>query len=275
MKKLVESIPIISALLILVGFLNYITFYRFFDIEIVHYLTSGELILSFLPLTLPILLIIFIVSLTLIVHIVPLPGDSKRSSSTDEAVSLLTIFLARETFEVIKRQFKAKRSLGNVMGLILLSFLFILGVVIIVFFTIAPFLLFPLAFDSQLFPEWDNVFIFIISALWFLLLFDMIMVTEKKGRIQHAGWVNLIFLVIGFVFFVTLSNKIKATDILNGKPVYSVKFEFQGKVIQTDSNIVYIGRTSEYLFLRNLSEKSNSIYQCAEIKSIKILKRSD
>jgi len=135
--------------------------------------------------------------------------------------------------------------------------------------------LFPLAFDSQLFPEWDKVFVFVISALWFLLLFDMIMVTEKKGRIRHAGWVNLIFLVIGFVFFVAMSNKIKATDILRGNPGYSIKFEFQGKIVQTDSNIVYVGRTSDYLFLRNLSNKSNSIYQCNEIKNIEILKSSN
>lgn len=272
MKKIVEYIPVISALLLFVGFINYTTFYRFFDIEIIHYLTSGELILSFLPLAIPILLLILMISLMLIIHIIPLPGDSKRPGPSDERVSIWTIFLATETYETIKRQLKSKRTFRNVIRLLLLSLIFMLGITIIAFFAFTPFLLFPLAIDSQLFPEWDKGFITVLSALWFLLLFDMIMVAEKKGKIQHAGWINLFFLVIGFVFFITLSNKMKATDILCGQPHYSVKFEFQGKLVQTDSNIVYIGRTTDYLFLRNLGQKSNSAYQCGEIKYIEIVK---
>lgn len=272
MKKLIEYLPIISAMLLFLGFINYTSFYRFFDIEIIHYLTSGELILSFLPLTVPILFLVIVVSLMVIIQIIPLPGDSKRNESNNNSVSIWTIFLASQSANSIKYYWTNKKTFGNIAILTLTILIFIIGIGIIAFFVLAPFVMLPLAISSQLFPDWDIGLVGILSVLWFLLLFDIIKVSEIRGKIQYAGWINLFFLVIVFIYFIFLSNKIEATDILNSKPSYSLKFEFDGKLVQTDSNFVYIGRTSEYIFLRNILEKTNSIYLSSEIKHFEILK---
>lgn len=63
-----------------------------------------------------------------------------------------------------------------------------------------------------------------------------------------------------------------ATDVLNSKPKYNVRFEFQGTVVQTDSNFVYVGRTTNHIFLRNLQSKTNSIYQADKIQHIELVK---
>lgn len=63
MKKIFENIPLLSGTLIFIGFLNYWFYYDFFDIEINSYLTTGELLLSFLKLTIPILITFFVIFL--------------------------------------------------------------------------------------------------------------------------------------------------------------------------------------------------------------------
>lgn len=274
MKKVVEYLPIISASLLFIGFINYTSYYRFFDIEIVHYLSSGELLLSFLPLTFPILFLLLIVAIMFIIEIIPFPGNIKRQEISNQNISIWTVFFASETLTVIKNNWSNRNPfrLKRTLAMFFLVFCFILGIAIIVFFVLVPFVLFPLVISEKLFPDWDRFYVIAFSFLWFLLLIDIISVSEKRGRIKHSGWINLFFIMVAFIFFVSISNKMNATDVLSSKPKYNVRFEFQGTVVQTDSNFVYVGRTTNHIFLRNLQSKTNSIYRADKIQHIELIK---
>jgi hypothetical protein len=58
LERIINSIPIITALLLFFGFLNYFTYYDRLDIDIISYLTTGELLLSFLNLLVPFLYVL-------------------------------------------------------------------------------------------------------------------------------------------------------------------------------------------------------------------------
>jgi hypothetical protein len=57
-KQIGQWIPIGYALMTLLGFINYYTIYKAYGIEVVNYLTGGEILLASFPLVVPFLLII-------------------------------------------------------------------------------------------------------------------------------------------------------------------------------------------------------------------------
>jgi len=60
MKTLGINIPIITGVLLFLGYLNLQFYYVHFDIPIYHFINTGEIILSFLPIIIQVLIIISI-----------------------------------------------------------------------------------------------------------------------------------------------------------------------------------------------------------------------
>jgi len=83
MKKIFEA-TYIYAILIFIGFYNYHSYYSCFDISIASFLTPGELLLSFLPLSTLLLGIAVIIMINIIGAIVQVAFDNKESKSVTE-----------------------------------------------------------------------------------------------------------------------------------------------------------------------------------------------
>src|SRR5688572_12442786 len=62
-KKLTEAIPFVTVLTILLGYLNFHTYYIFFDINIFSFLDTSEIILSFGAFVFPLIIFFFIYAL--------------------------------------------------------------------------------------------------------------------------------------------------------------------------------------------------------------------
>ena len=277
MKKIVEAIPVISTLLLFVGYVNYITYYNYFNIDIITYLSTGELLLSFLPLTWPILFVVLLIVIIFIVEIVIFPGEKAKNTDGNERpkkLSVLTIYLSSEMLKIIKNDLRSKepKTIQWFIGICFAFIFFVVGVAIIIYFIFFPLLMLPIAIESKPFPEWNHGDFIMCCILWFLLLFDIIMVAEERKKIGGTKWINLFFVACAFICILTIGNKMKATDVLNRRSTTGVKFTFNDSLIITDSNLTYIGRTSNFLFLRNLNNKRNFIFLAADIKSLETWK---
>ena len=75
-----------------------------------------------------------------------------------------------------------------------------------------------------------------------------------------------------FLLFIYLQGNFAANNIKTGNPGYDVAFKYNNKLIKTDNNLVYIGGTQNYLFLRERKSKSNIIFRIDKIDSCSIKK---
>ncbi|SFF14502.1 hypothetical protein [Spirosoma endophyticum] len=80
--------------------------------------------------------------------------------------------------------------------------------------------------------------------------------------------------LISPILFVIIINSVTTTNIKKGLAEYDVVFKYDGKQIQTDTNIVYIGATQNYLFLRERMTRKNYIYKIDKIDNLSMKKIS-
>lgn len=277
MKKIITNLPIVSALLLFVGYLNYTTYYRLFDIEITSYLTTGELLLSFLPLTSGILIaLFFFIVLFISVIIAPPKENESKSIDRDNNISLLSIFLITEFFKNLRVILNNKlwKNFRQILNLIFNVLFLLVGLSIILFFILFFIIMSGLVIDHKLFPDFEYSSIFWLSFLWFLLMLDVVKKRQRSHSLKYIDEMYLILVTIAFLYFTTISNKKSATDVLSGKPHFSAKLSFSdsAKNIVTDSNLVFIGKTANYFFFRNLEAKTNIIYNSDGVVKIDIQK---
>lgn len=91
------------------------------------------------------------------------------------------------------------------------------------------------------------------------------------NRVYLSLFTIYVFLIT-YLSLIGVDNKEKATLILTGKPLYEVIYNYESKMIKTDSTFLFIGKTSNYLFFRDSSDSSNSIVKIENIKNLKIRK---
>ena len=279
MKKILNYFPLISALLLFIGYLNYVTYYNLFDIDITSFLTTGELLLSFLPLTSAILFILFLV---LVILVVALIGPSKKSNEEpdnnriEKNYFLFSFFALSDSIKSVKTIFKEKKwkTLGQKATLIFEFILAIIGLTVIFFFVTFFIIMVGLVIDHKPFPNWDFWIVFSLSVFWFFILFEIIKRREDNKTLRFVNEFYLGLFTIAFLYFTTISNKKDATDTLSGKPHFKTKLIFSdsSKNIESDSNLVFVGKTAEYYFFRNLKKKTNHIYSADGVINVEVSK---
>ena len=85
MDKLIRYLPAISGSLIFLGYLNLHAYYRNFDIQIGSYLSTSELIFSFLPVTIPIVITTaFLYFLIGFMELMTNPENKKKQKETKD-----------------------------------------------------------------------------------------------------------------------------------------------------------------------------------------------
>lgn len=131
MNKITKYIPIITGILLFIGYLNYYSYYEYFNINISTYLTTGELILSFLPLTIPILGVIGYISMMAVSTIIRTTHNKEQDDKDDDTSKIFLIYETTKYYKGMARLWKNKEY-KNIKGIIKILFYF--AVMLVSFF---------------------------------------------------------------------------------------------------------------------------------------------
>ncbi len=281
MEKLRNNLPILSALLIFIGYLNYQFFYSNFDIEISSYLTTSELIFSFLPLTIPFLLIIG--TLTFLSIGIGFAIEKKEENDeleTDPETPLHAISRIPPAWNRMVKALRKKNKSALDWGLLPITILLFVMSVIVAIFMVAYIFIFVFISLSSDFSVISYTGTLVLGVFWIIFIFIRIDLSEKEGRSNWSRNLAYALLVTLSIGLLRISKNETATNILVGKPEYSAAIELTDSTITTDSTIVYVGQTSNYLFLRNRKTRDNIILNMGSIRryslnKIKSDKRKD
>jgi hypothetical protein len=273
MEKIRNNIPILSALLIFIGYLNYQFYYTNFDIEINSYLTTSELIFSFLPLTIPFLLIIStLIFLSTGLEFAIERKDRETEFDREIETPLHAISRIQPAWSRMVRNLKRedKRTIDWI-TLPISVLIFIMSIAVAAFM-VAYIFIFIHASTTSDFTTIDFTDTLILGVIWLVFIFIKIDLNEKENSKKWSrsfGYALLITVSIGLLRIAKTEN---ASNILKGQAEYKASINLQGSNITTDSTIVYIGQTSEYLFLRNRRNDENIILKIGDIRKYTLTK---
>lgn len=273
MQKILKYLPLFSALLILIGYLNYYSFYKCFDIEISSYLTTGELLLSFLPLTVPILIILlfFFFMLTGVLVALPFKKDKEIDDSGDDIVSLTLFFHSlKRLSDDLKNDKLSKFYKVGFFPVHVISL--IIGLFFIAFFGFYLFTIVEYTILGNSEFKIPALILILSSLLWIPLIFDIInriYNNPNKDTLQNLKFGFVLFI---FITLVVITNKESAFNIKHGRPKYNITMELADSTINSDTTFVFLGKTKDYLFLRDLKENKNVMYSTTYIKRLELKK---
>lgn len=125
---------------------------------------------------------------------------------------------------------------------------------------------------KQGFPSESPITFFIISAIWIAILTLRINKYFNSRLKEISEEMTLIVLLISFLSAIYLYNSYKAFRILENRPIYSIELTLKESIVQTNNKLVYIGKTKEYYFLRDLEKNKNIVYNERFVENV-IIKR--
>lgn len=113
-----------------------------------------------------------------------------------------------------------------------------------------------------------------ILLAWALVMLSLGIITSKKeNRISMVLAFGGFFLLLVIIIAITTISK--ADGILAGNPNFSITMEYKNKEISSNDNLVYIGQTKDFIFLRNLTSSSNIIYAKKDVTKVVLTKITD
>jgi len=278
MKKIYESTTIYAAL-VFIGFYNYYIYHSFFDIEIASFPTTGELLLSFLPLTFPIVILIaFFVAfyfISLFSWGIAFRSHDRYQFTNDanEVEKNDFLFKLHNSPKMIWKSIKDGKwkSPLTYLNLLVFTFQFLLSILIVLFLFFYFILFLGKLQGHDRFFESNAGIVFILGLIW-IYTFDFI-IDRFFSQNSSAKIVNRVSLIFMFsIGMLTIKNMEKANKIKEGIPEYNVVFEYQNKPIRTNNNLVFVGLTEKYLFLRDLKQETNKIYLLEKIDQLELNK---
>lgn len=276
MKRIYESTTL-YAFLVFIGFYNYYIYYDYFDIEISSFLTVSELLLSFLPLTFSIIILVSFAAFLYIFAIAQLAFDkkkkepdleSKRIKVRDDFINSLSN--AFKDFGTDMKEWKWK-SFKSYFSLLFTIIEILIGIAwwLFLFLYLLHFL--DRIFGKDSFIESTVGLLMFLGVIWFFT-FENLIFRAFRNRKQAIDLSRIIIAIMIIIGLISIRNKDKAENILSGIPEYDIKFENNQNIIQTDSSTVFIGITEKYIFLRNLDLEKNLVFKLDNIDGLEMKK---
>lgn len=224
-----DYLPLLYILLVCISYTLLNSYYAQFDIDIKKYLSFQEIIYIFLPISNFIIILLVFQLLTYyyreILHL-------KKKTIIKEGKSNKSIL--RDTPDWIKK--------------------------VVYYFLLFAF--FQMLFNfSKIINKFDYaqliIFFVVIVILFIILILKLYEILNEKN--EKA--VKPIFITLFLALFTggIFTQRLEARFVLNGTPLYSLKLIRVTDTVKTNDNLVYIGETKNYYFLRNLKNKENVI----------------
>lgn len=262
MKKIVEYFSIISVTLIFLGYWNIHIFYSDFQIPIYNYISTSEIVLSFLPSIITIIKVLFYCFIVL-VYISWQQRNNKDAKNDDGETSLSQDIKWLSTSKGNKLSDIIGRAIVAVVKLLLYTYLFISLVEIVQCISLN---------DDRLYKNSNYaimiVVIYFLSFNWINKIVDNCI--KNVWGLNIGRYFFLLYALLGFFWFTMYNSKVAYVKIVNGDDQKRIEFKYENKLVKTNKKIVLIGTTKENIFLRNLQTNENHIYYIKNIDYIKI-----
>ncbi|MFA5403816.1 MAG: hypothetical protein WC358_02665 [Ignavibacteria bacterium] len=101
----------------------------------------------------------------------------------------------------------------------------------------------------------------------FICLYRYLKIKIGLNFVQLSLYI-LIFVILVMFIFSSIKITYRVASLKNKKTLQVVNFDYEGKHINTDSNNFYIGQTKDYLFIRNIEERENKVYNLNKINNL-------
>ena len=233
-SELVNHVALVYAGLIFVGYLDAHTYFMQYGIQVWSYLSTGELLLSFLPLTPT--LVFWLAGLLI----------AAAFLVRDKSASL---FKPWDSMLTEEHGGKRWNFMHWVTALMVLAVLMMLGIIV--------------TGRSAGHNTFYITFMF-ICGLIFYYLFMMSQWYSTKNRIWADATI-LGWMALGVFYMITL-NYTKATHFKQGHPEYFLTLTLSDGVYQSGDTSVYVGRTASTYFFYDRSDSTVTTIPTSEVK---------
>ncbi len=294
-KSLTQYIPAFYPLLIYLGFIRYDFYYQEFDIDIFNYLSVSEILFSFVPLIAPVLIkLTYILFAFLTLSRMISGGTPSNITKFDHLstnflkdVSNCIYSLFSTNYSSLERRIKRVEKYIKDDPLKEITRLTIKKMdkrvfrmtMIQLFFTFFFLLIFLKSFEwiSDFEIDLSGYLNFIDSVVLGEMLFLLtIIVSFISIAIYYKKNINyafLFFIVTNSLILILflLSNEKERADHLYENPLETeVSFFYEDDLIISDCNKVFLGKTADYIFLRNFERKENYIFKIDDVTELRI-----
>jgi hypothetical protein len=293
------GISFFYAILVLLSYINLHMYYSYFDIPIYSYITITEVIIPFLPTIITVLMASAIVlGLYIILTIIGINDKKINDYKPYYTISSINNSIKsrrwnwKEILSKIKRSLlqddmnqtvtenrkqSIKRFLALYWDIYKISFKFIFTILMIIqILLVARFIIifiYKLFNDVSFITEFYSggiIIIFIsLSILWIFIdkpITNLIMlITGQQGSTYINNVIYFIMLILSINLYSLYSNALR---IAQGKPEYTIHFDYQNNHIESDTCKVYIGKTADYIFIKDLVSKNNYVYLVKDMHNI-------
>ncbi|WP_435416628.1 hypothetical protein [Polaribacter aestuariivivens] len=276
-KTYLAYLPIVSGVLIFLGFLNYDFYYRKLEINIFNFLDASELIFSFVNLIYPIILSGIALNIKAF-----LPSEKIKKSETsvelenDNIEDLEFDYTLKYLFFKIRKfitNVKEKRFDEIVKDSIVILIVFFIRVVIIILWLFCVFFFLYFLLNLVVFDVLDDevsifnkdAILIPISFVWLFLIFGYLSKKFKENGNKLGIGIIVIITLLVLISNLNIYQGTQATKTNNDLNVKNVRFNYNGKNINTSDSKSLIGVTKNYLFLRETSKNENLIYKVSNI----------
>lgn len=281
-KFIVEHITLYTIILVFLGYWNLHSYYTMFGIDIYNYVNTTEILLSFLPIIIKLMIIILMISpsfilLAIITSIINSKMFNKTKSefliNKKRLTELHKLYKTANTEEKLKileeiNEIDIKNTpllKKNLPVYYVLSFV-IIGLTVYLF----------IKYSNNEYPYIYSAFSYLMmSGLYSYVTYRMHLRVFKQVRMITKIDLLKISLVISFFIFSFIlyyENLIEANLILANKPNYIFSFNLQDKKYISDTTSVYVGETKDYLVIRNNYTGFNTILKKEKLENFNIRK---
>lgn len=131
----------------------------------------------------------------------------------------------------------------------------------------------PLQYELNYYrPFFTSTTSTIVSVLfWCAIIYAMIGRTKGGNSKFSRRFLQIIPLVFLIFLTVTIYQKGRAEKTINHS-TYDISFQYDTRQIESTKEKVFVGKTSDYIFLRDVKNQRNFIYPISDIKNLEINK---
>jgi len=243
MDKFIKASPLLTAVLIFLGYWNLHYYYKYFDIQIYDFINASEVIVSFFPIALDVFICGAIFLLFIGLAFIQ-PEESEFEKERNEEIKIIKgikLLFKKETY-------KGNKWYNNIIHFTNISYIILGKILFLLLFIFTIYKSFiVLKYENKDLDKYYYMVIVDIVILFFIInnSIDKKLINDVYKRYKKD--IRKIKLVIEFVilFFIinTLSNYKEATKILNKKPEYNISFIYKDSIYKSDSILVYVGKT--------------------------------
>jgi hypothetical protein len=283
------GLSLTSILVLIISYLNHIMFYSFFGIPISNYIQVGEAVILFLPQLInyiidTILMLAIGAAIIYVLRFIYHKGqvleieEKPKNDNFEDSLQLLDMFksMKKYLYEIgsYAKEFKILKILKNIFWLFIVLINFLARPFI---FIIGPGLLATPYYgkndNSELTGIMTILFIYLFSIASFETLFEytnyLIFKVKSKKILKLISFSKIIFYVFLVVY---IQSSLTASNIKSGYADYNIEFKYNDSQIKTDTNLVYIGGTQNFIFLRDRHDKKNMVFKMDKVDNYSIKK---